>query len=308
MEKESKKDSISDHGFVCMQNLNCNNLKNVSIRFPKNALTCICGVSGSGKSSLMKGEICNRANVRKDFAEVILVDQLPIGKTSKSIVATYIGIMDLIRCRFAGTEMALQNGWDEKYFSFNSSFGQCETCQGEGRVKVKYTEGTFVQCPDCRGKRYKKEIRSITYRGKRIDEVLAMSVDEVLLFLREREIVTAGLDSLQKVGLGYLQLGQGTATLSGGEAARLKLAKELITRKNSNILYLLDEPTTGLHFSDIDNLMKLIDEMIRNGNTVIAIEHNRQFTIHCDWRIELGPGAGQEGGNVIDQGPDCAAD
>jgi excinuclease ABC subunit A len=292
-----------EHEVIHMQKLTYNNLKNISIEFPKKALTCICGVSGSGKSSLVKGEIYNRAQASKEFAGVVLADQLPIGKTSKSIIATYIGIMDFIRSEFANAPLSVQNGWNEKYFSFNSHFGQCDTCMGEGKIKVRYTEGTLVECPDCKGKRYKKDILSVLYRNKRIDEVLDLSVNEAIQFFDEYKEVIQVLKSLQKVGLGYLKLGQGTSTLSGGEAARLKLAKELITKRSGNMLYLLDEPTTGLHFSDIENLLKLLEELIYNGNTVISIEHNKQFAEYCDWKIELGPGAGKAGGYVISQGP-----
>ncbi|WP_312650056.1 hypothetical protein [Aminipila sp.] len=153
---------------------------------------------------------------------------MPIGKTSKSIVATYIGTMDFIRSEFANVPLSVQNGWDERYFSFNSQFGQCDTCMGEGKTKVKYTEGTLVQCPDCKGKRYKKDILSVLYRDKSIDEILNLSVNEAIQFWDESVEAIQGLKSLQKVGLGYLKLGQGTSTLSGGEAARLKLAKDLI--------------------------------------------------------------------------------
>lgn len=287
---------------ISMKNLTSNNLKNITVEFPKNALTCICGISGSGKSSLMKGEIYHRALAGKEFSDTVLVDQLPIGKTSKSIIATYIGFMDFIRSEFAATSMSVHNGWDESYFSFNSQSGQCDTCMGEGKIKVKYMEGTYIQCSDCKGKRYKKAILSVLYRDKSIDEILNMSVNEAIQFWETEREAIAGLKSLQKVGLGYLKLGQGTSTLSGGEASRLKLAKELITKKSDNVLYLLDEPTTGLHFSDIDNLLLLISELISNGNTVIAIEHNKQFMSCCDWKIELGPGAGKDGGRVISQG------
>ncbi len=210
--------------------------------------------------------------------------------------------MDLIRREFATAPLSVENGWDEKYFSFNGQYGQCDTCMGEGKIKVKYTEGTLVECPDCKGKRYKKKILSVLYRDKRIDEILDMSVNEAIQFWNELGEVIDGVRSLQKVGLGYLKLGQGTPTLSGGEAARLKLAKELISKKSGNVLYLLDEPTTGLHFSDIENLLKLLDELIVSGNTVISIEHNKQFMEYCDWKIELGPGAGYDGGYVINQG------
>lgn len=297
-----KRLSPAKQEFIQLKNLNYNNLKNISVNFPKQALTCICGVSGSGKSSLMKGEIYKRTQKGKEFSKVILVDQMPIGKTSKSIVATYIGVMDGIRREFSNMPEAIKNGWDEKYFSFNNEYGQCDTCMGEGRIRVKYTEGTLVECPDCKGKRYKKRILSVLYREKSIDELLAMTVNEAISFLSDLEELVLGLISLKKVGLGYLKLGQGTSTLSGGEGARLKLAKELISKKSSDVLYLLDEPTTGLHFSDIEHLLKLIDELICNGNTVIAIEHNKQFMLYCDYIIELGPGAGKDGGYVIHQG------
>ena len=288
--------------YISMQQLSYNNLKNIGIKFPMQALTCICGISGSGKSSLVRGEIFHRAKTNKQFSEVVMVDQLPIGKTSKSIVATYIGIMDFIRREFAATHLSKERGWNEAYFSFNSQFGQCDTCTGEGRNKVKYLEETYVPCPDCKGRRYKNTILEVYYREKNIDEILSMSVDEALQFWDKEQKEVIKLLSLQKVGLGYLKLGQGTSTLSGGEAARLKLASELITKNSSNILYLLDEPTNGLHFSDIDNLLKLINELISNGNTVIAIEHNKQFMSYCEWKIELGPGAGKHGGYVISQG------
>lgn len=303
LKKSLKKNNPLDHHeLIRMGKMTYNNLKNISVEFPQKALTCICGVSGSGKSSLMKGEIYRRAQSSKEFSGVVLVDQLPIGKTSKSIAATYIGTMDFIRSEFANVWLSVQNGWDERYFSFNSQFGQCDTCMGEGKTKVKFTEGTLVQCPDCKGKRYKKNILSVLYRDKSIDEILDLSVDEAIQFWDESGEKIQGLKSLQKVGLGYLKLGQGTSTLSGGEAARLKLAKDLISKKSGNILYLLDEPTTGLHFSDIENLLKLLDELIISGNTVVAIEHNKQFVEYCDWKIELGPGAGKDGGNVISQG------
>ncbi len=286
---------------IHMQDLTYHNLKNIRIAFPQNALTCICGVSGSGKSSLMKGEIYNRAKQGKEFAEVVMVDQQPIGKTSKSIVATYIGVMAEIRNAFAAADLAIQNGWDEKYFSFNGQLGQCDTCKGEGRVKLKYMEDTYVQCPDCKGKRYQREILAVQYKDKNIADILNLSVDDAIVFLSGFGDALRALYSLQRVGLGYLKLGQKTATLSGGEASRLKLAKELLVKKGQ-VLYLVDEPTTGLQFSDIDHLLRLMDELLAGGNTVVAIEHNKQFLQHCNWQIELGPGAGRAGGQVLSQG------
>lgn len=295
-------ESVTKEKMVHLQNLTYHNLKNINIDFPQNALTCVCGISGSGKSSLMKGEVYELAKHDRSFSEVVLVDQLPIGKTSKSIVATYIGIMDEIRSAFAGTKTAIENGWDEKYFSFNGQSGQCDTCKGEGRMKLKYMEDTYIQCPDCKGRRYKREILDVRYQEKNIDDVLKLSIEDAITFLEELDAVIPVLHALRRVGLGYLKLGQGTATLSGGEASRLKLAKEMMVKKKGRVLYLLDEPTTGLHFSDIDHLLLLMDELIAGGNTIMAIEHNKQFLQHADWQIELGPGAGKAGGTVIYQG------
>lgn len=288
--------------FFNMEGLHYRNLKDISIQFPKNALTCICGVSGSGKSSLMKGEIYSRLRKGKEFSEVILADQKPIGKTSKSVIATYLGIMDSIRAVMASTKQALEWGFDERYFSFNGEAGQCAACKGEGRIKLKYLEDSYVLCPDCRGKRYQKEILAVQYQGKTIDELLKMSIDQASDFWIDNKEIVKKLEVVKRVGLGYLKIGQSTTTLSGGEASRLKLAKELMSTKRKNVLYLLDEPTTGLHFSDIDHLQILITDLIKDGNTVIAIEHNKQFSENCDWLIELGPGAGKEGGEVVRQG------
>lgn len=293
-----KRDTMS---FISMENLNYRNLKGISIQFPRKALTCICGVSGSGKSSLMKGEIYSRFKEGKEFSDVILADQLPIGKTSKSVAATYIGVMDSIRAVMASTKQALEWGFDEKYFSFNGESGQCTACKGEGRIKLKYLEDSYVLCPDCSGKRYKKEILEVQYHGKNINEMLNMSIEQALDFWINHDEITNKLEVVRKVGLGYLKIGQNTTTLSGGEASRLKLAKELMSTKSKNVLYLLDEPTTGLHFSDIEHLLTLISDLIKDGNTVIAIEHNKQFNKNCDWLIELGPGAGEDGGKVVRQ-------
>ncbi len=300
--KQKTERSINTDQMICMQELTHHNLKNISITFPQNAVTCICGVSGSGKSSLMKGEIYAHAKQIREFAEVVLVDQQPIGKTSKSIVATYIGVMDSIRNAFAATEFAVQNGWDEKYFSFNGQSGQCDTCKGEGRIKLKYMEDTYVQCPDCKGQRYRREILKVHYKDKNIADILELSVHEAVEYMDGYEDALTMLHSLQRVGLGYLKLGQGTATLSGGEASRLKLSKELMMKKKGKVLYLLDEPTTGLHFSDIDHLIRLMEELIESGNTVVAIEHNKQFLQRADWLIKLGPGAGKAGGEIMYQG------
>lgn len=288
--------------FMEMEQLNYRNLKNISIKFPVKALTCICGVSGSGKSSLMYGEIYDKALSENIFSDVILVDQKPIGKTTKSIISTYIGIMDEIRRAMSRTDQAVQYGFDERYFSFNGELGQCAACKGEGRLQLKYLEDSYIQCPDCGGKRYQKKILEIQYHEKNIDQILSMSVDEALYFWNDVDEIVRRLEAISKVGLGYLKMGQNTPSLSGGEASRLKLAKELMSTRKKKVLYLLDEPTTGLHFSDIDHLLALVSELIEDGNTVIAIEHNKQFIQNCDWVIELGPGAGKDGGEVLRQG------
>lgn len=296
-----KKRECSSLKYISMDGLCFNNLKNISIKFPKKALTCICGVSGSGKSSLMKGEIYSRLKVGREFSDVVLADRIPIGRTSKSVLATYIGIMDSIREVMASTEQAIESGYDEKFFSFNGETGQCEACKGEGRIKLKYLDDSYILCPDCNGKRYKREVLKIQYKGKNIDDILCMSVVEALDFWNDKDDLVKKLLIVREVGMGYLKIGQNTTTFSGGEASRLKLAKELMGAKNKNVLYLLDEPTTGLHFSDIDNILKLIQKLIDEGNTVVAIEHDKQFTNNCDWIIELGPGAGANGGEVLRQ-------
>lgn len=295
------KHSLSNE-FIELKNLHYNNLKNISVAFPKNGLTCICGVSGSGKSSLMRGELNERLKLAGDFDEVILVDQVPNGGTSRSVTATYVGVMDGIRMLMASSEDATIKGYEEKYFSFNGDQGQCSTCKGEGRIKVKYMENSYETCPDCRGKRYKREVLKIRYKDKTIADILNLSVEEAIRFFSENSEIVYRLKMVESVGLGYLKLGQGTGTLSGGEISRLKLSRELMGTKHGNTLYLLDEPTTGLNFSDVENLLKLLDSMILNGSTVVAVEHNKQFTSCCDWLIEMGPGAGDMGGEVIYNG------
>lgn len=290
---------IINKDFIELSGLNSNNLKNIDIRFPKNALTCICGVSGSGKSTLMKKEIYARMNSSNEFREVILMDQKPVGKTSRSVIATYMEVMDLIRNQFASTDEATELGLDDNVFSFNSEKGQCSVCKGEGRLKLPYTEDDTITCPECCGRRYKKNILNIRYKNKNIADVLDMTIEEACEYWSSNSEISRILNVIREVGLEYLKLGQSITTLSGGEASRIKLAKRLIKGKNSNTLFLFDEPTTGLHFSDIDKLTVLIRKIIDQGNTVIAIEHNRQFLEERDWMICLGPGAGQMGGTII---------
>ena len=293
---------ISD--MVTYSGLNKNYLKNISISFPRNAITSIYGVSGSGKSTLLRKEIYPRALEDKKFDDCILVDSTPIGKNNKSIIATYVGIMDEIRTLFACTEQAKEANMDEKYFSFNQEEGCCSKCNGDGRIELEFFKDTFIKCPDCDGTRYNDTVLKIKYQNKNINEVLNLSILEALdFFINNNELNTIciKLEFLKKVGLGYLKIGDTTSSLSGGEASRLKLAKELMKGKKKNTLYLLDEPTIGLHFSDIDNLLLVINELAKD-NTILAIEHNKQFLMNSDYYIELGPGAGILGGEVVYQG------
>lgn len=296
---------------------NYNNLKDVDVSIPIGAMTCICGVSGSGKSSLVKGVIypelskrmeehssagrCNRIEHADRFKKVIMVDQSSIGRTPASVPATYIGIMDMIRKVFASAANATEQKFTVSAFSFNGKEGQCDHCNGNGKIKAKYAEDIWLTCPVCQGKRYKHHVLEVMYQGKNIADILEFSIDEAYQFFSSVEDIRKSLAILQEVGLGYLKLGQSATTLSGGEAGRLKLAKELIVYNTKNTLFLFDEPTTGLHFSDIENLNRLFRRLIAEGNTVILIEHNKQMCAYCDWIIELGPEAAEDGGQVVKQ-------
>ncbi|WP_167957450.1 TrmO family methyltransferase domain-containing protein [Anaerosporobacter faecicola] len=301
-EKGNLTNAVEADTFLSCNHLKRHNLKDISVRFPKQGITCVCGVSGSGKTSLVKGEIYEQMKKSRTFHKIVLVDQQPIGKTSRSVIATYIGIMEGIRKHMAMTELAKERGFDEAMFSFNNEAGQCSTCKGEGRYKVAYAGDTWLPCPDCQGKRYKHSVLEITNRGKNVAELLEQSVGEALDFWKEDNEICRKLQMLVEVGLDYLKIGQSTMTLSGGEAARIKLATELMEGQKNNTLYLLDEPTTGLHFSDIERLLTLLKRLVKEGNTVITIEHNKQMVANCDWLIELGPGAGKKGGQLLQEG------
>lgn len=289
----------NDFEYVYLSHLNKINLKDINFKFPKNALTCISGRSGSGKSTLLKEEIYTRFSKNNAFSDVILVDQSGIGKTNKSVVATFTKIMDILRVVMASTVSAKNNGMGESYFSFNSELGKCKNCNGSGYIKVQYLENEYVKCLDCKGKRFNKDVLSVKFRGLSVDEILNLQVKEARDFFSDNDKIARILDSLMNVGLDYLSLGQRTSTLSGGEAARLKLANELLNKRKSNTLFLLDEPTTGLHYSDINNIIMLLSDLISEGNTIIAIEHNKQFLANADYLVELGPGAGEDGGEIV---------
>lgn len=310
--------NISESKWVRIYGANYNNLKNIDVLLPINAITCLCGVSGSGKSSLLQGviqqeisriligndkmEFCKSIQGGNYFDKVILVDQTPIGRTPRSVPATYMGIMDKIRSMFSGTDMAKEQGIGVSAFSFNNKDGQCESCHGDGQITPPFTDDIWVTCPACKGERYNKNVLKIKYKNRSISDILNMSVSQAILFFDNTEEITSVLKILIDVGLGYLKLGQNSATLSGGEASRLKLAKELISKKTGKTLYLLDEPTSGLHFSDIENLIKLFQKIIDGGDTIVMIEHNKHVLNNCDWMIELGPKAGKMGGEVLRMG------
>ena len=284
-----------------VKNVNANNLVNISTRFPKNALTCITGVSGSGKSTLMYKGILPQMEKCGDFDSVILVESKISGGSSRSVVATYVGIMDDIRAMFAGTKEASERGYSEKDFSFNTGKLRCDHCGGDGRVKIPFTEDSYGVCPVCHGHRYMKEASGILFQNKTIADVLEMSVEDAEEFFRNiKPSISEKCSFLTQVGLPYVLLGQSTGTLSGGEAARLKIASCLMNAGMKKALFLLDEPTCGLHFSDIDNLVLLLDNIIQSGNTVVAIEHNRRFLSAADYTITLGPGSGKEGGKITE--------
>lgn len=283
-----------------VKNVTANNMINVSIMFPKNALCAITGVSGSGKSTLLYKGILPQMEKSNDYDSVVLVESKIAGSSSRSVVATYIGIMDHIRNLFAGTKEAIAKKYSDKDFSFNTGFLRCPECKGDGRIKIPFTKDSFNICPLCHGKRYSKEADDILLNGKTISEVLAMSALEACDFFDKINSKISEMCSfLIRVGLSYLSLGQGTATLSGGEATRLKIASCLMNASMTNSLFLLDEPTCGLHFSDIDNLIGLLDDIIKAGNTVVAIEHNKRFLSVADYTITVGPGAGKEGGKIL---------
>ena len=297
-----------------------NNLKDVDITFPKGRITCITGVSGSGKSTLTGRVIapavealnagksirhfCSRLEGITGIKSVVHASQAPIGRSSRSNIMTYMGILDEIRKLFAATAQARAGKLTASAFSFNSKEGQCDTCKGEGVqvVAVPFAADIRTICPVCAGRRYKQKVLAVLYRDKSIFDITELSIEQALEFFRDQENVAAILEILCDVGLGYLKLGQGTPTLSGGEGQRLKLARVLIEKQNGPVLYILDEPTAGLHFSDIRNLLVLLSKLAAEGHTILLIEHNCHVIRNADWIIDLGPEGGAAGGQVIAQG------
>ncbi len=299
-----------------------NNIKNLSVQIPLKNLCVITGVSGSGKSSLIlqtllpvAKELLNHARKVKKvdgvsieglekLDKVIYLDQSPIGRTPRSNPATYTGLMDEIRTLFSKTKEAQLRGYAIGRFSFNVKGGRCEKCQGEGEIKIEmhFLPDIMVKCDDCHGKRYNPQTLEILYKGKSISDVLDMSVSEALEFFTKVPKIKAKLQTLNDVGLGYITLGQNAVTLSGGEAQRIKLSKELSKKDTGNTLYVLDEPTTGLHFADVDRLIKVLHHLVDLGNSVLVIEHNMDIIKNADWIIDMGPEGGSKGGLIVDTG------
>ena len=299
-----------------------NNLKNVDMSIPVGLFTCITGVSGSGKSTLINDTFYKIAQTAlngattstpapyksikglEHFDKVIAIDQSPIGRTPRSNPATYTGIFTPIRELFAGTQESRSRGYKPGRFSFNVRGGRCEACQGDGVIKVEmhFLPDVYVPCDVCKGKRYNRETLEVRYKGKTIDEVLNMTIEEARSFFDPVPAIARKLQTLMDVGLSYIRLGQAATTLSGGEAQRVKLARELSKRDTGKTLYILDEPTTGLHFYDIQQLLSVLNQLRDRGNTVVVIEHNLDVIKTADWIIDLGPEGGQGGGEIIAQG------
>jgi excinuclease ABC subunit A len=311
-----------------------NNLHGLDAEFPMGVLTTVTGVSGSGKSSLVSQALVElvAAHLGHELASeeesdemeavtvpvggriaagaeyikrLVRVDQRPIGRTPRSNLATYTGLFDYVRKLFAATKAARARGYDAGQFSFNVPKGRCENCAGEGFVFVEllFLPGVYAPCPACHGTRYNAETLKVTYRGKNIAQTLALTVDAAREFFADEPHLRRSLDVLRQVGLGYLRLGQPATELSGGEAQRIKLATELQRAHRGGTLYVLDEPTTGLHPSDVEKLVAQLDGLVEVGNTVLLVEHDMHVVAGSDWVIDVGPSAGDEGGRIVAAGP-----
>jgi excinuclease ABC subunit A len=276
------------------------NLRDVSVSFPLGVLTAVTGVSGSGKSSLVIGELADTDR----FDRVVVVDQQPIGRTPRSNLATYTGMFDAVRKVFAATPTAKKRGWGPGRFSFNVADGRCETCQGDGFVEVEllFLPGTHGPCPVCHGRRFEPATLEVRYQGRSVADVLELTVDQALDALADVPAAVRSLGTLAEVGLGYLRLGQPATEFSGGEAQRIKLATELQRVRRGEALYLLDEPTSGLHPADIELLSMQLHRLVDRGDTVVVVEHDMGMVAGADWVIDLGPGAGDDGGSVVAAG------
>lgn len=298
-----------------------NNLKNIDVSFKLGAFNCVTGVSGSGKSSLINevlykklAKTLNRAHTRagahkqilgmEELDKVIDIDQAPIGRTPRSNPATYTGVFNDIRELFASTTDAKMHGYSAGRFSFNVKGGRCEACQGDGILKIEmhFLPDIYVPCEVCKGQRYNRETLEVRYKGKNIYDVLEMTVEEAYTFFESVPKIARRLKTLMEVGLGYIKLGQPATTLSGGEAQRVKLATELSKRSTGKTVYILDEPTTGLHTADVAQLITVLQRLVDGGNTVIVIEHNLDVIKSADYVVDLGPEGGNRGGTLVAAG------
>jgi len=321
IEVPSRRRAVSPRRAVEVRGCRENNLKGINVRFPLGGIVCVTGVSGSGKSTLVNltvlralrrrvygsrdkpGEFDRILGVGK-VDKVIEIDQSPIGRTPRSNPATYTGVFDLIRQLFAKTREAKIRGYKPGRFSFNVRGGRCEACQGQGtkRIEMHFLPDVYVTCQECKGTRYNRETLEVRYKGRNIADVLAMRVEEALGFFENFPKVKQLLKALSDVGLGYVELGQSSTTLSGGEAQRVKLATELGKTATGHTFYVLDEPTTGLHFADIHNLLSVLNRLADMGNTIVVIEHNMDVVKCADWIIDLGPEGGDGGGRIVAEG------
>ncbi len=298
-----------------------NNLKDITVKIPLNTLTCVTGVSGSGKSTLVNDILAKSLAKRfyrakdepgehegidgvEEIDKVINIDQSPIGKSPRSNPATYTGVFTLIRELFASTAEAKMRGYKAGRFSFNVKGGRCEKCKGDGfiRIEMHFLPDVYITCEECKSRRYNKEALEIQYKGKSIADVLDMTVEEAASFFKNIPAIHNKLWVLFDVGLGYIKLGQLATTLSGGEAQRVKLATELAHRGTGKTLYILDEPTTGLHFDDVKRLLVVLNALVEKGNTVLVIEHNLDVIKSADYIIDLGPEGGNKGGEIVATG------
>ena len=308
-------------GWITIRGARQNNLKNIDVDIPLGIMTCVTGVSGSGKSSLVN-EILYKTLARDlnrarcipgehdditgidQLDKVINIDQSPIGRTPRSNPATYTGVFDLIRDLFAATPDAKAKGYKKGRFSFNVKGGRCEACSGDGILKIEmhFLPDVYVPCEVCGGKRYNRETLDVKYKGKSIYDVLDMTVEEAVKFFDNVPAIKRKIETLNDVGLSYIRLGQPSTELSGGEAQRIKLAAELSKRGTGRTIYILDEPTTGLHFADVHKLVEILHKLTESGNTVVVIEHNLDVIKTADYIIDIGPEGGDRGGTVIAKG------